>query len=182
MKPFTLALGNGIALALSGKLQFKTKDAGVIPGSGVGTGLGITGLDDSKMSSTMFAAGQKAWSPLQNNGPGVEWKIFCDKVSLAVATHLKTNAILQSTHSPVFAGAGKVTAYSGVTGDDIKASIVAQSPAPWQKARMPELAEAVGKGVAEELTGHAPADSVVIAGSPAGTPSGGSGSGSGIVL
>lgn len=179
---FCQAIGNGIVLATAGKLQFETSDVGGVAGSGVGTGKGVLGLNPKNMSSVIYAKGQEFWAPDQRDGPGVEWQGFCDKVSLAIVTYLAAEADLLSQHSPVFAGAGVVTKYSGLTPDAVAGSIVGQAPAGWAKAKMPELALAVGTGYVTELESHSPASTVTIAGSPAGPPSGGSGSGKGVVL
>lgn len=178
---FCDAIGNGIVLYTAGTLTFTTSDVGTVPGSGTGSGTGITGMSDASMSSVMFTTGQGFWSSLQNNGPGVEWSKFCDAVSQTVVAHFAANATLTSTHSPVFAGSGTVVSYAGLAVPAMKSSMVAQAPAPWASARFPELAEAVATGVITEIQGHSPADSVVISGSPSGTPAGGSGSGSGVV-
>lgn len=181
LKIFSSALGNGITTALIGKLRFTTTDSGVIPGAGIGNGIGIKGLDDAIMAQLMFAKGQSTWAASQNQGPGTEWMVFCSKISLAVKKHLGTTAILKSTHAPVFTGSGKVLAYSGVTADAMSSAIVAAAPGDWAKARFPELALAVATGVMTNILTHAPTDVQVISGAPAGTPSGGSGTGAGVV-
>jgi hypothetical protein len=182
LTPFSQAIGNGIAIGTIGVLQFVTKDVGVKPGVGVGKGTGIVGMDSSKMSQVIFDTGQDAWKAFQNNGPGVEWKIFCDKVSKAIVKYMEANADLVSTHGPIFVGNGQVASYSGLTPGGVAGSIVAEAPAPWAKARFPELALAVATGYVTEITGHSPGSSVVIAGSPTGEVSGGNGSGAGQVL
>lgn len=178
---FSSALGNGICTSLIGKLQFKTQDIGTVPGFGTGNGLGIKGLVPPLMAQIMFAKGQAAWAAKQNNGPGVEWMIFCTKVSTAVATHLATLAITKSTHPAVFAGIGKITEYKGVTADDMSSAIVAAAPGSWAKARFPELALAVATGVMTNVLGHTPVDVQAIAGAPAGIPVPGGGNGNGVV-
>lgn len=178
---FSDAIGQGIVLATSGVLSFNTSDSGTIPGDGIGAGVGIIGMSDSSMSSVMYSTGQGFWSSFQNNGPGVEWQNFCDVVSEAIVLHFTTNATLTSTHNPVFAGTGTVVSYSGLAIPDMTSAIVAQAPASWASARFPELAEAVATGVITEILGHAPADFVVISGSPSGAPVPGAGSGTGVV-
>lgn len=178
---FSSAIGNGIVNATSGILEFTTSDVGLVPGTGTGTGTGVTGMSDSSMSSDIFSTGQDFWSSLQNDGPGEEWQKFSDKISETVVNHFSTNATLTSTHSPVYSGTGTVVSYSGVAISDMTSAIIAQAPAAWTSARFPELAEAVATGVVNSLLNHSPADTVDITGSPSGTSSSGTGSGSGVV-
>lgn len=182
---FSNALGNGIVDGSSGILTFTTADVGNVPGNGVGSGTGVTGMVESSMAGVIFSTGQGFWSSFQNNGPGVKWQDLCDAVSAAVVAHFSAAATLTSTHSPVFDGVGTVTVYAGVTIPVMKAAIEAAAPASWLSHRFPELAEAVATGVVTELTTHSPADVVAISGTFTGsTPPGpvpGAGSGSGVV-
>lgn len=180
LTPFSNALGNGIVNATTGILMFTTTDTGTIPGTGTGSGTGVLGLNMSNISSLSFTTGQGFWSAFQNNGPGIKWQDLCDAVATAVVAHFAT-ATLTSTHTPVFAGTGIVTAYSGVTVPAMKAAIVAAAPGSWAAWRMPELAEAIATGVVTELLSHTPASTVTITGSPAGVPVPGAGTGSGVV-
>lgn len=179
--PFCNALGNGIVDGTTGLLMFTTADTGTIPGTGSGTGTGVLGLSNANISSIAYTTGQGFWSSFQNNGPGIKWQDLCDAVADAVVTHFSSAATLTSTHSPVFAGTGMVTAYSGVSVPVMKGTIVAASPPSWAAHRMPELAEAIATGVVTELLSHSPASTVAISGSPSGTPVPGAGSGSGVV-
>ena len=178
---FCNAIGQGIVTNVSGTLLFTTSDTGQIPGSGAGVGVGITGLSPVNIADTIFNIGQGFWAPFQNNGPGDQWRIFCDTVAVPITSHFAANATLTSTHAPVFAGSGTVTAYSGITAAGMTGAITALAPPGWQAARFPELAEAVATGVVTEILGHSPADTVVISGSPSGDPEPGSGSGAGVV-
>lgn len=180
-QPFCSALGNGICTAIIGKLKFETQDLGLVAGAGKGTGLGIKGLNPAQISQLMYSKGQDAWSSQQRDGPGVEWLLFCTKVSTAVVAHFATTAIANSIHTPVAVGTGKVTKYSGVTADDMAGEIVSAAPSDWAKARFPELAMAVATGIMTNVLGHTPVDVQVIAGSPAGIPVPGSGKGQGTI-
>lgn len=181
LTPFSNALGNGIVTATTGILMFTTADTGTIPGTGSGSGTGVLGLNMMNISSLAFSTGQGFWSPQQNNGPGIKWQDLCDAVATAVVTHFTADATLTSTHSPVFAGTGLVTAYSGVSIPVMKAAIVAAAPPSWAAWKMPELAEAIATGVVTELLSHTPASTVTISGSPSGIPVPGAGTGSGVV-
>jgi hypothetical protein len=178
---FSNALGNGIVTATSGILLFTTADTGTIPGTGTGSGTGVLGLNMANISSLAFSTGQGFWASFQNNGPGIKWQDLCDAVATAVVAHFSAAATLTSTHSPVFAGTGIVTAYSGVSVPVMKAAIVAAAPGSWASWRMPELAEAIATGVVTELLTHASASTVTITGSPTGVPVPGAGTGSGVV-
>lgn len=182
LNAFSQAIGLGVVTPVSGLLTFTTTDNGTVPGSGTGTGSGITGLDVTNIADLMFDTGQTFWAPSQNNGPGVQWRLFCDTVSQTIVDHFANNAELTSTHSPVFVGTGDVTAYAGVLPPVMAASIVSFAPPTWAAARFPELAQAVALGVMTEILTHSPADSVTIVGSPSGTPVPGAGTGTGIVL
>jgi len=181
LTPFCNALGNGIVDATTGILTFTTTDTGTIPGTGTGSGTGVLGLSESNISSLAYNTGQGFWASFQNNGPGIKWQDVCDAVATAVVAHFTSAATLTSTHSPVFAGTGLVTAYAGVAIPAMKATIVAAAPGSWASWRMPELAEAIATGVVTELLSHTPASAVTITGSPAGIPVPGAGTGSGVV-
>lgn len=178
--PFCLALGSGIALSLSGQLQFTTVDIGLTPGAGAGTGTGID-LPPSSISQLTFAKGQAIWAPFQRDGPGLEWKGFCDKMAAAVAAHLKKNAQLMSVDAPVFLGNGQVIKYFGVSIQQMTSLIVLQGPPTWAEARFPELAEAVSTGIITALITDDPKESVSIVGGGA-LPVPGAGVGNGTVL
>jgi len=178
---FCNAIGMGVVGALKGSLTFTTADVGTVPGTGIGSGSGIKGMNVSNISSLIYSTGNGAWASQQRDGPGVEWMNFCTKVATAINTHLMSTAILTSTHTPVFAGVGTVLAYSGVTASAVKSSIIAAAPGSWASTKFPDLANAVATGLMTELLGHSPIDTVTIVGSPTGSPSPGSGSGSGIV-
>lgn len=181
LMPFCTAIGVGVVKNLTENLKFTTADVGTVPGFGMGTATGIKGLNNALMAQLMFARGQGFWAPFQNNGPGVEWLLFCQKCSLVVKTHLMANALLSSKHPAVFAGSGKVTVYSGITIEAMSADIVSSGPPAWAKERFPELATAVATGIVTEILQHSPVDSVAIAGAPAGVPVGGAGAGQGTV-
>lgn len=181
LKTFSLALGGGIVLALTGKLQFQTMDVGTGAGVGAGMGMGVSGLQNAQMSGLMYDKGQGWWSAHQKDGPGVEWKIFCDKISLAVKNHLAKNAQLISNHGPVALGVGKVQRYFGVTPVEMTAAIVGLAP-QWAAARFPELADAVATGVMGGILQHSPKDQVQIVGAPAGIPVPAAGAGIGKVI
>lgn len=182
LQPFCLGLGTGIALSLSGQLQFATADIGAVAGAGSGTCSGISGLVAANISQVCYAKGQSFWASSQRDGPGVEWQGFCDKMAAAFCAHVKKNAELNSIHTPVFAGNGKVQKYYGVTADQMAGLIVLNGPPTWAKERYLELAMAVSTGIITEITGHSPKDAVSIIGAPAGVPAPGGGVGSGTVL
>jgi hypothetical protein len=186
LTPFCEAIGNGLALATIGQLGFATDDVGAQPGAGVGQGTGIVGMDPTSMADVIFQVGQGFWSGSQNNGPGVEWRGFCDKISAVIVSYLAAEADLLSQHTPIFVGNGSVNSYFGLVPQTVAQQIVAQGPPAWAAWRFPELALAVATGYVTEITTHSPGSSVTIGGAFAGPvppgPVPGNGSGVGIVL
>ena len=170
---YCTVISQGSVMSIVGK-PFATIDVGSVPGAGVGAGVGIIGVvaDTVKSTTVSTANGTQFKGPRLTDAAQVYAEALVLEISLAT---------LASTHAPVFAGAGTIVPgsipvniqeWAGnifTTGKGMR--FIGPQWFNWCKAL------ATGG-----VTGFATATgSVVIAGSPAGTPSSGGGSGVGVI-
>jgi len=168
---FSNAVAAGIVMSIVGK-SFSTIDIGTIPGSGIGSGTGLTGLIGASMASIAVGALPTT---------GVNASPLMQAIMNAVVTHLGSNTTLTSNHTPVFAGSGIVVIGSiPVTIPGMAGNIDSQlSSAGAAGSNKTILSTAIATGVVSGIllaTG-----TVTISGSPSGTPVPGAGSGSGVI-
>lgn len=171
----TNVVGNGSALHVIGK-AFTTTDVGTIPGAGVGTGLGLTGLSASAISSDIYSNCVSTFGQA-----GTKLKDFSDAMAASCVAQMAL-AVLTSSHAPVFAGAGTVNVGSvtvvaagwgsSIQGLGAAAGFIGPQWANWALA----IGTGHANGVINTGTG-----TVTIAGSPSGPTSPGAGVGSGII-
>ena len=178
---FTDAVGPGSQTHVVGK-PFTTTDAGLIPGAGPspGTGTGITALVGATISTLVFGLAVGLF------GQAGAWLMdLTDSIGDTCEAQMLT-ALLTSTHSPVFSGAGVVDVGSvGVIpagwGSDIDA---AGSGLGFVGVHWPDLANAIGMGCGQHVIA-AGTGNVTISGSFGGsTPPGpvpGAGVGAGVI-
>lgn len=95
---FSNALAAGIVMSISGK-SFNTADVGLVPGIGVGAGIGVVGLVSSNMVNTAIAA-----MPTTSYNAIPMMRAIMN----AVVTHLGNAAVLTSNHTPVYQGVGTI--------------------------------------------------------------------------
>jgi hypothetical protein len=169
---FSNAIAAGIVMSISGK-SFATLDAGSVPGFGAGSGVGLTGLNPTNMTSTSISIMPSV---------GVNANNFLMAIMNAVVTHLSSSATLTSTHTPVFAGVGTIVIGSiPVSITEMKNNIDSQlSLAGAVGSNRTVLSNVIATGIVTEILNSA-TGTVVIVGSPSGTPSGGSGAGVGVI-
>lgn len=167
---FANAVAAGIVMSVVGK-SFSTIDVGTIPGTGTGSGTGLTGLISATMTTT--AVGLLPTT-------GVNAIPMMNAIMNAVVTHMGS-AALNSTHTPVFAGSGTVVPGSiPVLAPELASNIEAQlTSAGANGSNKAILSAAIAGGVAIGFV--TATGSVSISGSPSGTPSPGGGSGTGVV-
>jgi hypothetical protein len=169
---FSNAVAAGIVMSIAGK-AFATIDIGTIPGSGIGSGTGLTGMSSSNMAS--IALGVMPSTGL--NAPNLMQAIMN-----AVVAHLGSSATLTSTHTPVFAGSGTIVVGSiPVTISEMASNIDSQlGLAGAAGSNRTILSTAIATGIVTEILAAA-TGTVTISGSPSGIPVGGGGSGSGVI-
>lgn len=173
---FCTAVAAGIVLSIVGK-AFATADVGLMPGIGVGAGVGITGLDPSAMQSTALAT-------MHSHGSNAE-KLM-EAIMTAVVTHLSSAATLTSNHSPIFQGAGTIVVGSiAVVASEMGNNIDSQLQAAGAKgANRSELANAIAAGIAGNIL-SAGTGAVAITGTFTGPippgPIPGAGAGAGVI-
>lgn len=168
------AIGNGSVASIVGK-AFATTDVGTGNGPGAGSGLGITGVVSSAV---------KGFIQTEALSQGLTPTSKATDVYGAVADGLVAelaNATLTSTHTPVAVGTGTINPGSipvsgSEWGGNIKTAGIALGMGG---SKWPNFAQAIGGGGAD---GFATASgSVTIVGSPIGTPTPATGSGSGLI-
>jgi hypothetical protein len=172
MSKFCSAIGNGIVLATVGK-SFMTIDTGTVPGVGSGTGVGIVGLSSDSMTN-------RALAKMKTKGKNA--KKTMDAIMSATLEHYGS-ALLQSTHTPVFAGIGNIQVGSiGLVLQEMTDSIdqsLQQAGAKGKNRK--NFCIAVATGIVEEVIEFG-TGTVVIVGSPASpTPVPGVGTGAGVI-
>lgn len=174
LQDFTDAIGFGTVDYLIGK-QFTTNDSGLVPGSGVGVGVGLTGFVVGNLSSLIFS---KSVSYFGSQGNRLQ--DICDSLEETFISEL-ANTQLDSTHSPVFSGIGNIIIGSlTVDGASLSISIDNEgSGNGFIGNQWPNFAKAIGEAQAEILLSEA-TGIVNISGS-GGPPSGGSGTGIGVI-
>jgi hypothetical protein len=172
----TTAVGQGSQLAVVGK-PFSTTDIGTIPGVGVGTGVGVTGLSASTISSEIFSNCVSTFGQ-----SGAKLQDFCDAMAASCVAQMAL-ATLTSAHTPVFAGVGTVVVGSiGVVPAGWGSSIAGLgSAAGLVGSQWNNWANAIGKGHADGVK-NTGTGTVTIVGSPTSpTPVPGAGTGTGTI-
>lgn len=171
---FTDAIAGGSVTHVVGK-PFATVDSGTTPGSGVGTGVGITGIVPATVAAAILAAATAGFGQAGPDLPNI-----CDDISQSLFAQMGL-AALSSTHTPVYLGTGIITPGSipvvgAVWGTQVQAE---GSGVGFIGDKWPAFADAIGSGCA---TGFATATgAVAITGSPTGPPVPGSGAGVGVI-
>lgn len=169
---FTDAVAGGSVDHVVGQ-PFATTDAGSVSGGGVGAGVGIVGISDSLVSSSIFADSVASFGQA-----GSRLQDMCDAIGSALVSQMGL-ATLSSTHAPVFAGSGMVTPGSiPVVGPAWGSAIEGAAPS-FMGSEWGNFASAIGNGCASAFT--TATGVVAIAGSPSGDVSGGAGVGSGTI-
>jgi len=173
LSDFTDAVGNGGFIHVTGK-PFATTDTGTIPGNGVGVGAGVTGLIGATISTLIFALATGFFGQ-----SGSKLLDVTDSVGDAAVTELAL-AQLNSTHTPVFSGAGIVDVGSiAVVPSGWGTAIDAAAPS-FLGSEWTNFADAVGQGQGTHVLA-AGTGAVVITGSPTGPTVPGAGTGVGVV-
>ncbi len=169
---FSNKVAAGIVMSVVGK-TFATSDTGTIPGTGVGSGTGISGLSSSSMSSLAVAT---------LISTGVNAHKLMDAIMNATVSHLGSAATLTSSHTPVYLGTGTIVVGSiPVLIPEMAGNIQTQlSGAGATGANLANLCLAIATGVCTGIISSG-TGTVTIVGSPTGTPSPGSGSGTGVI-
>lgn len=171
---FTLAIGNGTVGALVG-LPFPTTDVGTVPGVGAGSGVGLTGPVAPALSAAILSGLVAAFGQAGEDLPDVT-----DALADGLITELGL-ATLTSTHAPVFLGTGTIppgaiTASASLISGQIESEGVSRG---FLGDSWPDLADVIGQEFANAMA--LATGSIVITGSPAGTPVPGAGTGSGTI-
>jgi hypothetical protein len=173
---FANEIAAGIAMSIIGQ-SFKTIDIGAVPGVGAGTGVGITGMDSDAMTQKTLTV-MKSQLKDQTRPLGSNAKRTADAIMQATVQHLGSSAMLTSVDTPVFAGAGQIVVGSITVSESEMAQNIYNSISGKGNHRM-DYATAIAAGVT--LGVMMATGTLQIAGSPASTPSPGSGSGQGVV-
>jgi hypothetical protein len=140
---FTDAVGNGSQMSIVGK-PFTTMDVGLIMGVGVGVGSGISGIAPGDVTMAVYGNCQAF------GFTGARLMDICTAIGSAMVSTI-ANAVLTSTHAPVFNGAGSVVVGSiGVVGSEW-GSNVHSAAASFQGSRWPDFANAIGMGQAAQV-------------------------------
>jgi hypothetical protein len=170
---FTDAVGLGSASHVVGK-TFVTVDVGTVPGAGVGTGTGITGLSASTISSTIYSM-----AVLSFGQAGSRLKDTCDQIAAACVAQMAL-ATLATVDSPVYLGGGTITPGTIAVIPAVWGATI-QSQAPnFLGSQWPNFAAAIGTGMGENVQSSG-TGSLVIVGSPSGAPVPGGGAGGGTI-
>jgi len=175
---FCNAIGTANALSVVG-VPFTTQDTGMVPGIGVGTGVGVVGLNASVVSNQIYTQCVSAFGQA-----GARLKDFTDAIANALVSTMAT-ATLTSSHAPVFVGAGSIVVGSiGVSPTVWRANIIAQGVGIFMGSYWPNFAEAIANGQAQSIIDNG-SGSVTITGTYTGpvpgSPSPGVGTGSGTI-
>lgn len=168
---FCDAVAKGIVESIVGK-AFATLDTGTVPGIGTGVGIGILGLSSPIMKSTALSL---------MDSKGVNADKLMQAIMDATVTHLSV-ATLMSNDTPVFLGTGIVVVGSiAVMTGEMSGNIDSELQNVGAKGvNRTKLATAIGTGVASNILSSG-TGTLIITGSPIGTPVPGSGSGIGII-
>lgn len=170
---YCLAISEGSILSIVGK-SFNTVDVGTIPGAGVGTGTGLTAIQQATVQGVTMSTAMGT----QFKGPQL---LATSKFYAEALIQEMLQASLTSAHAPVFLGSGTIIPGS-----------IPVNPAEWsgniftagqgKQFKGPQWMNWCKALAAGGVAGFATATgTVVIAGSPAGVPVGGGGSGAGTI-
>jgi hypothetical protein len=168
---FCNAVGAGVVMSIVGQ-SFTTIDAGLTPGSGIGTGTGITGLNIHNMIEV-------AISEMPSTGHNAR-KLFY-AIMKGVIEEL-ANATLTTTDTPVYLGKGDIVVGSILVIETVMAlNIFSQLQTIGANgSNLMPLAKAIAAGIAREIISDG-GGSVTIVGTPTGIPVIGVGTGSGTI-
>lgn len=170
---FCIVISHGSLDSIIGKV-FATVDVGVVPGTGAGIGTGLTAVSISTVQNSVVSRARN----LRFKGPRLEdTALFYAQALVQELTH----TTLTSAHSPVFAGAGTVVPGS------IPVAVPEWNNKIFNYGRALRFigpywhnwCDALATGGVQGFTTATGA--VVISGSPSGDPSGGGGSGAGVL-
>jgi len=171
LSKFCIAVATGIVMSIVGQ-SFTTLDVGTVPGTGAGTGVGITGLSQSTMVNLALAVMVSRGSNAAN---------LMNAIMMAVVTHLGT-ASLSTIDTPVFLGTGTVvvgsiTVVEGAMASNILTQMQGQGA---HGSNLSNLCTAIATGIASNIL-SAGTGTLVITGSPSGVPVPGTGTGVGTI-
>lgn len=170
---FTTALGDGINSGIVGS-TFTTSDTGSVTNPGAGTGSSITGLVSSTLSTSMYDNCVTLFG-----SAGARLHDITDAIAESLITHL-ANAVLTSTHTPVYTGTG-VVSFSTSSMDPAVMSLFISTAAPaFTGIHWVNFCNAVSNGVVSHIKSVG-SGSVVITGVAPPSPVPGAGVGSGVV-
>ena len=176
LQKFCSAVAAGVVESIVGK-SFTTSDVGLVPGNGIGTGTGITGLSSSDMKSV-------ALSLMPTKGSNADH--LMQAIMDGVVTHLSSAASLSSTDTPVFSGTGTIEAGSiAVVAEQMSSNINSQLEAVGAEGKnVGVLSQAIGTGICTNILSSG-SGTLTITGTFTGpTPPGpipGAGSGEGVI-
>jgi len=172
---FTNAIGNGSESHVIGK-AFTTTDVGTVPGNGVGSGVGITGLNQVNISDSIFNAAVAFFGQA-----GSRLRDCTDSIA-QVCVQQMALATLISTHNPVFVGTATVDVGSvAVVGSAWGSGIQGVGDGfGFVGSQWPNFSSAIGTGQAAEVLAVG-TGTLIITGSPTGPPVPGGGTGAGTI-
>lgn len=169
---FTLGIATGVINGTVGS-TFTTVDTGQISNPGNGLGTGITGLNQTTLSSLIYNNCYAGW-----NSAGVQLLNITDGIAESVVTHFGS-ATLTSTHSPVWQGTGVVSFSSSSMSSTVMASGI-QSATTFIGTYWASLSTYIASAIVTHVKSNG-SGSVTITGTPPGSPTSGSGTGSGTI-
>jgi len=167
---FTSFVGNGSANHVIGQ-SFMTMDTGVVAGSGMGTGMGITGISSSNISDNIYSLCVQSFGQA-----GPKLRDFTDAIGRACVTALG-QATLMSTDSPVFAGTGMIDIGSITVSGDAWGSSIETQGASFVGSQWPNFTKAIGQGQAMEVLAAGTGTLTITGTGSPGSPGTGTGTG-----
>jgi len=173
---FANEIASGIAMSIVGK-SFTTIDIGGVPGTGAGTGVGITGMDPDSMTKVTLAKMQmQLKDPSRSLGKNA--KRTADAIMQATVQHLMSSAQLVSVDTPVYAGEGEIVVGSITVSESEMATNIYNSLSGKGNHRM-DFAAAVAAGVSFGILTQGTGVLTIVGSPDVPTPGAGSGAGRG---
>jgi len=169
---FTTGIATGVINGTVGS-TFTTVDTGQISNPGIGSGTGITGLDQTTLSNLIFNNCYVGW-----DSAGVQLLNITDGIAESVVTHFGS-ATLTSTHSPVWQGTGIVSFTSSSMSHTVMSSGI-QSATTFIGTHWASFSTYIASAIVTYVKSNG-SGSVIITGTPPGSPTSGSGTGSGTI-
>lgn len=173
LQNFCDAIAKGSVLYLIGK-TFATIDIGMTPGSGIGVGTGITGCSATNIANNIVNKAKTFFSG------GDQLLPLCSAIGGVAVSQFATIS-LSSVASPVFLGSGTVMVGSfNILAIGWGAAIQGSGASVFKGAQWPNLATAIGYGLATEFLASG-TGALTITGAAPPTPIPGGGSGTGFI-